>query len=489
MNTRQRRQRTYFPVLEALESRVVLDFSLENSYPVGPLPLGIAAGFFGTLPNLDIVTANAGNNTLSILRGNGDRTFSGPQFLQVGGRFPDAVALGNFNTSSDNFLDIAVANRDSNNVTVFLSNPDGSFRLRGIFPAGNLPVAIAMGDTRGIGTTDLIVANADGHVSVLWGNGDGTFQLPRQTAVGPRPTALAVGQFKPGSILDVAVTTSDDQLHVLVGDGSGFFSPTDAKRTGHSPAGVVATDLDNDGLADLAVVNRGDDTGSVTTYFNNGDGTFQEPNEYPVGRGADAIVSGKFNMSHDPAFPDLVTANGLDDNISLLVNQDNGTFADGGTAALGGTRPSALAVIKSYMRSRQDSGPDGPLEPWADIVVARLNADKPIPPPGGADIMHNECPPGNGNGQRPSAAAIIINQAKPEPSHVLEPISKKANLEDAFDRWFEQLSAQVAQGQNHRAVGRPFSDSEMTGASSLAKSIAAEFLPLEIRELRLFPLA
>lgn len=63
-----------------------------------------------------------------------DVSFGGPMnFAAVDG--PDSVAVGDFNR--DGNADLAVANADSNTVSIFLGIGDGSFGATIPFPVGN----------------------------------------------------------------------------------------------------------------------------------------------------------------------------------------------------------------------------------------------------------------------------------------------------------------------------------------------------------------
>src|SRR5260370_25213921 len=89
-----------------------------------------------------------------------------------------SVAVGDFN--GDGFLDLAVANADSDNISVLLGNGDGSFQVRQDFTTARVPVSVVVADFNGDGLSDLAVANVlSGNVSVLLGNGDGSFQAAR----------------------------------------------------------------------------------------------------------------------------------------------------------------------------------------------------------------------------------------------------------------------------------------------------------------------
>ncbi len=117
-----------------------------------------------------------------MLLGNGDGTFGPPVNFAAGLR-PKSVAVGDFN--GDGKLDLAVVNRDSNNVSVLLGNGDGSFRPAVNYAAGSFPLSVAVGDFNGDGQLDLAVANFGdggsnpGNVSVLINN-TGVSSPPRK---------------------------------------------------------------------------------------------------------------------------------------------------------------------------------------------------------------------------------------------------------------------------------------------------------------------
>src|SRR5256885_17054982 len=90
---------------------------------------------------------------------------------------PTFVAAGDFN--GDRVQDLAVANFDSNTISVLLGNGEGTFRAAPTVAAGVNPFSVAVGDFNGDGRPDLAVANHGSNtVSVLLGNGDGTFGAP-----------------------------------------------------------------------------------------------------------------------------------------------------------------------------------------------------------------------------------------------------------------------------------------------------------------------
>jgi hypothetical protein len=100
------------------------------------------------------------------------------------------------------------------------------------------------------------------------------------------------------------------------------FLPTVNYPVGVYPQAIVTADFNGDGKFDLATVNNLDNT--VSVLLGNGDGTFQAPKTYNVtGLHPVSLAVGDFNGDH---VPDLVTANATGD-LSVLLGNGDGTFA------------------------------------------------------------------------------------------------------------------------------------------------------------------
>src|SRR5690348_13490211 len=80
-----------------------------------------------------------------------------------------------------------------------------SFAAGGIFPTGANPRAVVTADFNGDGRLDLAIADKDSNsVSILLGNGNGTFGSQLTFAAGTGPVSLAVGDFNGDGKLDLA---------------------------------------------------------------------------------------------------------------------------------------------------------------------------------------------------------------------------------------------------------------------------------------------
>ncbi|MGH8569999.1 MAG: FG-GAP repeat domain-containing protein, partial [Gammaproteobacteria bacterium] len=71
---------------------------------------------------------------------------------------------------------------------------------------GEQPLSVAFGDVNGDGRADLAVANSNSNnVSVLLGNGNGTFQSAVNFAAGADPSSVAIGDVNRDGRPDLAV--------------------------------------------------------------------------------------------------------------------------------------------------------------------------------------------------------------------------------------------------------------------------------------------
>lgn len=91
--------------------------------------------------------------------------------------------------------------------------------------------------------------------------------------------------------------------------------------TGNSPRTVTYGDFNGDGKLDLAIANYMDDT--ISILLGNGDGTFQNQITYTVGNGPYAIITSDFNKD---GRLDLAIANNGSGTVSILLGNGDGTF-------------------------------------------------------------------------------------------------------------------------------------------------------------------
>ncbi len=291
----------------------------------------------------DIVTANANTNTVSVLLGHGDGTFQGPTTLAAGTN-PSAVALADL---GNGHVDIVAANRGGNDVSVFVGNGDGTFQAAINYAAGSGPDGVAIGDANGDGKPDMVVADAGSDsASVLLGNGDGTLQAPQAVAVGSLPSAVALAHLTSSGHLDIVTANAGgDNVSVLLGNGNGTFQSAVSYAVGAAPVALLVTDTNGDGRPDVITANNG--SNNVSVLAGHGDGTLGTATNYALGSGATAPVSIAVGDLDGAGVPDLVTANSLGDNLTLLLPP----FAVTGShsySAVSGAYPYAISVTVNH---------------------------------------------------------------------------------------------------------------------------------------------
>jgi len=292
-----------------------------STIPVAGGPYAIAAGDFAGNGRVDLAVVDRASSSITILLGNGDGTFTIGQTITLVNPadpsnpflFPDAIVTGHF--TSNGHLDLAVAEPFIDSVTVLLGNGDGTFNQGSTisfgesFPFVPQNLALATGDFRNNGLTDLAVSSAnnfDGDtVDVLLGNGDGTFQSPQvipletaaQLANGAlvAPIAIAAGNFTHNGIVDLVTADSNgngsDDYSVCLGNGDGTFQPpTHFALGGSGYSTALATgDFAGNGQTDLAITRTSPD--NVEVRLSNGDGTFSDPSVIDLVRPETPLVA------------------------------------------------------------------------------------------------------------------------------------------------------------------------------------------------------
>lgn len=139
---------------------------------VGTTPVALTVGDFNVDGRFDLAVANSVSNSVSILLGAGNGTFSQAAGSPIAGvQNPNGIVTGNFN--SDTFEDLAVASTGSNSVVILNGNGLGGFTPTSTGPVtvGQQPFALTSASFNGDPITDFAVANqGSSNVTILIGN-------------------------------------------------------------------------------------------------------------------------------------------------------------------------------------------------------------------------------------------------------------------------------------------------------------------------------
>jgi Flp pilus assembly secretin CpaC len=296
-------------------------------------PVSIAIGSLNTITDSipDLVIASQINNSVIVLLGNGDGTFTNPKSAvsYVVGNQPSSIVLGTFNTNTDANLDFVVTNFADNTYSVFTGNADGTFtQVKGSpfhLPTGQTgPIAVTSADFNGDGKPDLAIVNqTTNNVTVLEGNGDGTFTpfANSPLSVGKSPVAIASGTLAGSTGPGLAIANqNDNSITVYLGNGDGTFKAASQSplATTSAPAGVTIANFGGTSTGGIAATEGS--TGTVIVYVDLGSGLFTEALEPAAGTNPSAILAGEFTGS---SLPDIVVTNDIanaDGDVTLLIS-------------------------------------------------------------------------------------------------------------------------------------------------------------------------
>ena len=271
---------------------------LSGDIAVGSGALSIALGDVDGDGDLDFVTGNYGSFSVSVRRNDGSGNFlaalsSEPATAGRGG----GVALGDVDGDGD--LDIVAANYGASSVSVLLNDGHGTFATpnTSYYPAVGLnPYGIALGDVDNDGDLDLLTTNAGmlinstigTTVSVRLNNGAGIFTAPATNAdptVGDTPYSISLGDIDGDGDLDfVTANLNSGNLSVRLNNGQGSFSPPAANANplvGNPAYSATLDDVDGDGDLDLLAASNRTNRGYLNVLLNDGTGNFAAPSALP----------------------------------------------------------------------------------------------------------------------------------------------------------------------------------------------------------------
>lgn len=376
---------------------------------VGTKPRSLAVADFNRDGIADLAVANYGDGTVTILLSNGDGTFRQPAGSPVNaGTTPYSVAAGDFN--GDGIPDLAIANGAADTVTILLGAGDGTFTQAPTSPTtpGFAPTVVAIADFNGDGKADLAVANnGNNTVTILLGNGDGTFAQAANSPVkvGTSPYSVVVGDFDGDGIADLAVanasgngpkSTYKGTVTILQGNGDGTFTPAPQSPVpvGNWPISIAAGDFNQDGIPDLAVTNYSSGTVSVLLTAVTETATATEAGISPAGAGQHLIdasypgdsfykpsTSATTALNVQPATPTVIVTPGSSSvttaqalQVTIAISGSNGDPTPTGSVTLtSGSYASSATALDGG--SATMSIPAGSLPAGSDTLTANYAGD------------------------------------------------------------------------------------------------------------------
>ena len=149
-----------------------------------------------------------------------------------------------------------------------------------------------------------------------------------------------------------------------------------------SPLAVTTADLNRDGKLDLVLADQSSD--EVSVVLNSGNGTFAAAVNYGVGSTPVSVMVADFNGD---GHPDLALANNGDDTVSVLFNTGSGAFSAAVSHATGSVPQATFAANVDHLVGFSPvsvAGGDLNNDGFRDVVVANT-ADSNV------SIVHGAC--------------------------------------------------------------------------------------------------
>jgi hypothetical protein len=310
-------------------------------------PISIAVADFNGDGNLDIAVANRSSNDISVLLGKGNGTFAKAVNYSAGTGGPDPVSIVAADVNGDGKPDLIVADLGTKSVSVFINTGTGTFSAAVVYTVGNSPSAVAVADLNGDGFPDIAVTNsADNTVSILFNSGSGTFTASGLYSTHTTPSDVVIADFNNDGHNDLAITNQgSNDVSILLNQGSGTFAAAknycvanaSGSCTSASPVSLVAIDLNGDTIPDLAIASSG---ATVSTLLNNGSGIFSFMSIVATSVQPESIAAGVFGTGTNPS---LVVADYSTNSFEIYGN-NLGSLSPTPLSYLSGSKPDAIAV-------------------------------------------------------------------------------------------------------------------------------------------------
>jgi hypothetical protein len=329
-----------------------------NHLSAGTNPIADCIGDFNNDGNTDIAVANFNSSNVSVFISNGSGGYLTGVNYNVG-TGPNDILTGDFD--NDGNTDLAVTSYSVDGVSILLGNGTGVFGTFVNYPVGSKPNSICSNDFNGDGKIDLAISNNNSNdLSVIYGLGSGNFTAPVNYTVGINPTSIASADFNGDSIYDLVITNNgSNNLVILIGSAVGTFSITYSYTLPptSNPSDLKVADFNGDGRPDIAVTLSY--SSKVAVLNNSTFGGFTYSGFYAVGYGPNSLDVGDFN---NDGKLDISTANSNVGEISVLIGVSSHSFLP---------VVNYLTEVVPYDIKTFDSNNDGNL----DLLVTNYNTN------------------------------------------------------------------------------------------------------------------
>lgn len=376
-------------------------FAAPQTFAAGNSPYSVATADFNGDGKPDLVTVDGQDNTFTVFLnttapGASTAHFS-PAAVFGAGSVPVWVVCADID--GDGRPDLVAANEGDNTVSVLLNTTapgagTPTFSAQRKFPAGTGPAAVVAADLNGDGKPELIVADITaGNVTVLLnttapGSGVASFFLQQTVTTAANPGGVVAADINGDGLIDVVTADeSSKTLSVMLNVTPKPVTPFSLGSphvfgAGGTADSAATVDLNGDGRPDLIVTHLNDNTVSVlfnTAVAGMGLPNFSTAQTFATGGKLRKVIATDLNGDGKP---DLVMVN--NDNVSsslsvLLNNTATGastpSFAARQDLVVSGTDLALISATATDLNG--DGKPDLLIVNEGGTVVVLLNITAP----------------------------------------------------------------------------------------------------------------
>ena len=288
------------------------------SFDVGIDPREIAVADLNDDSRLDVVVANSGDGTLTILLGTGDEgLLDSPLSVHANQNPSDVDAL---DIDLDRDVDLVVANHETSSITVLLNDGFARFEQAPYSPVetGAQPHVhgLATADFNGDGWPDVAVDSVDtGQVRVIHGSSLGFVEATSVDVETMPYFRLGAGDVTGSDVTELLVPGHSDRTIRIIQHKSDRYITAQTIRLEAQPWMVIGADVNADSRNDVIVV----ETDSVSIWLADTEGySPAQASPYSI-RGATEIATGDINGDH---IFDIVVGSWDSDEVIVIMGED-----------------------------------------------------------------------------------------------------------------------------------------------------------------------
>jgi len=242
--------------------------------PIGWFPSDLRVGDLNEDGRADLVVSvgpsATADDAVGVVLGEPALAFAAPRWYGAGVN-PTGIAVADVNRDGD--LDVLSADKGSGTVSVLWGEGDGT--LRPAYHAAPMPEFLEHGDLDEDGLQDLVAASHNGTITTLRGLGNGRFAPGVTVETGLSVTGLLLRDMNGDGHLDAVASggpIAGGRLITRLGDGHGAFGASVTTTLPDGVQGFDVGDVDEDGRLDVVAFDE--ENTQLLIEHGNGDGSF-----------------------------------------------------------------------------------------------------------------------------------------------------------------------------------------------------------------------